>query len=203
MCLNVKLSTKIDFLIMKYIVVNDTLDVVWYAMKASYGKAKEAKGRLDEMKIENFITIHYQKVKVNGRLQMIPKVAIPNLIFVKTDRSRLEEVKCKIEYLHNILTKSDIRPDVLVPIIVPDLDMQRFMTVIADAQEKVKFVNVDLNRQIISAGTKVRVIDGKYEGYEGVLCRPKGSRSKKVLIDICGLVPVEMPAIDIELLENI
>ncbi|MFR9543251.1 MAG: UpxY family transcription antiterminator [Rikenellaceae bacterium] len=188
---------------MNYIVVNDTLDTVWYAMKASYGKAKEAKGELDEMMIESFITIHYKKEKVNGRNQMVPKVAIPNLIFVRTDRNHLEAAKSKIDYLHNMLTKSDDRNDVLMPIIVPDDDMQRFMTVIADAQEKVKFVDVDLNRQIISAGTRVRVIDGKYEGYEGILCRPKGSRSRKVLIDICGLAPVEMPIIDIELLEEI
>lgn len=188
---------------MKYIVVYDTLDTVWYAMKATYGKAKEAKRELDNMMIENFITIRYEKAKVNGRNQMVPKVAIPNLIFVRTDRNRLEEAKSRIDYLHNILTKSNDRADVLVPIIVPDLEMQRFMAVIADAQEKVKFVDVDLNRQIISAGTRVRVIDGKYEGYEGVLCRPKGSRSRKVLIDICGLAPVEMPIIDIELLEDI
>ncbi len=171
-------------------------------MKASYGKAIKAKEKLDPMQIENYVPMRYEKERVNGRSKLVAKAAIPNLIFIKADILQLNEAKDEIDFLHNMLTKS-VAGNSLEPIIVPEVDMIRFMTVVADAQEKVKFVDVDLNSKIISEGTKVRIIDGKYKGYEGILCRPKGSRAKKVLIDVCGLAPVEMPVIDVELLEKI
>ncbi len=178
------------------------LDPVWYAMKASYGKALKAKDSLDLMHIENYVPMRYEKKRINGRNEMVPIAAVSNLIFVKCDLLRLNEAKDAINFLHNILIKSDCG-NTLEPIIVPELDMIRFMRVVADAQERVKYVDMELNRQIINAGRRVRIIDGQYKGYEGVLCRPKGSRARKVLIDVCGLAPVELPIIDIELLQDI
>ncbi len=183
-------------------VVYKITDTVWYAMKASYGKALKAKLALDYMNIESYIPMRYEKRRVNGRNKIVPIVAIPNLIFAKCDILRLNEAKAKINFLHNMLIKSD-DGNTLEPIIIPELDMVRFMRVVADVQERVKYVDLELNRQIINAGTRVRVIDGQYKGYEGVLCRPKGSRARKVLIDVCGLAPVELPIIDIELLQEI
>lgn len=177
-------------------------DPAWYAMKASYGRAIKAKERLDSMQIENYVPMRYDKKRVNNRTKTVPVAAIPSLIFVKADLFHLNKAKEQIDFLHNMLIKS-ADGNSLEPIIVPELEMTRFMTIVADAQEKVKFVDLDLNSQIISAGTRVRVTGGKYEGYEGILCRPKGSRAKKVLIDLCGLAPVEMPVVDIELLEEI
>ena len=171
-------------------------------MKASYGKAIKAKEKLDPMQIENYVPMRYEKVRVDGRSKLVAKAAIPNLIFVKADILQLNEAKDEIDFLHNMLTKS-VDGNSLEPIIVSEVDMVRFMTVVADAQEKVKFVDIDLNSKIISKGTKVRIIDGKYKDFEGTLCRPKGSRAKKVLIDVCGLASVEMPVINIELLEKI
>lgn len=178
------------------------IDPEWYAMKASYGKAIKAKEKLNLMQIENYVPMLYKKERVDGRMKMVQKAAISNLIFIKADLFHLNKVKNEIDFLHNMLIKS-VDGNSLEPIIIPEVEMIRFMTVVSDAQEKVKFVDVELNRQIIGAGTKVRVVAGRYEGYEGILCRPKGSRAKKVLIDVCGLAPVEMPVIDIELLEKI
>lgn len=176
---------------------------MWYAMKASYGKALKAKENLKLLSIESFVPVYYKKVKIKGRNKIVPTAAIPNLIFVLADQIELEKAKGKIDYLHNMLVKSEGRADVLEPIIVDDRAMREFMQVVADAHEKVRYVDTALNKQIISEGTKVRVISGQYEGYQGVLCRPKGSRSKKVLIDLAGFAMVEMPIVDIELLEPI
>ncbi|MFI3305492.1 MAG: UpxY family transcription antiterminator [Rikenellaceae bacterium] len=183
-------------------VIYKTTDPVWYAMKASYGKALKAKVSLDSMQIENYVPMRYEKRRVNGHNEIVPIAAIPNLIFIKCDILRLGEAKDEIGFLHNILIKSD-EGNTLEPIIVPELDMARFIRVVTDAQERVKYVDMELNRQIVNAGTKVRIIDGMYKGYEGVLCRPKGSRARKVLIDVCGLAPVELPVIEIELLQEI
>lgn len=179
-----------------------TSENVWYAMKASYGRAIKAKMLLDLLQIESYVPMRYERKKIKGRSKMIPVPAIPNLIFVKADLSQLDKVKTEVDFLHNILIKNT-DGNALEPIIVPELDMVRFMRIVSDAQEKVRYVDTELNSQIISAGTRVRVIGGQYEGYEGILCRPKGSRAKKVLIDVCGLAPVEMPVIDIELLTQI
>lgn len=178
------------------------IDSVWYAMKASYGKALKAKALLDLMHIENYIPMRYEKKKIAGRNKIISIPVISNLIFIKCDLSQLNEIKRDIIFLHNMLNKGD-EGNVLEPIIIPDMAMRRFMTVVSDAGENVKYVDAEINRQIISSGTRVRIKGGKYEGYEGVLCRPKGSRAKKVLIDLCGIAPVEIQAVDIELLKEI
>ncbi|MFI3292472.1 MAG: UpxY family transcription antiterminator [Rikenellaceae bacterium] len=188
---------------MEYIIVNNITGRAWYAMKASYGRALKAKDILDSMAIENYVPMGYKKERVGGRNRITPVAVIPNLIFINADVSQLKEVRVRINFIHHMLIKSEGKENVLEPIVVPDIEMSRFMKVIVDAQESVKFVDLTINSQIISKGTKVRVIDGEYIGYEGVLCRPKGSRAKKVLIDVCGLAPVELPVIDIELLEEI
>lgn len=179
-----------------------TTDFVWYAMKASYGKAIKAKESLDPMQIENFVPMRYERKKERGRYKYIPIAAIPNLIFIWADKAQLERAKAEMNFLHNMLVKN-VEKNILEPIIVPDIEMARFMKVVADVQERIKYVDTAANEQIISKGRRVKIIDGEYKGYEGVLCRPKGSRAKKVLIDVCGLAPIELPVIDVELLEDI
>ncbi|MFI3263703.1 MAG: UpxY family transcription antiterminator [Rikenellaceae bacterium] len=176
---------------------------VWYAMKASYGKALKAKEDLDSLLIENYLPMRYEKEKENGRCKLVAVPAIKNLIFIKADMERLNESKREIDCLHNMLIKKDDNGELLVPIVVSECDMIRFMTVVEDMQEKVRYVEIAKNRQILAKGTPVRITDGKYKGYEGVLMRPKGSRAKKVVIDINGLTYVEMPFIDVELIEKI
>lgn len=179
-----------------------SLGLVWYAMKASYGKALKAKETLDDMQVECYVPMRYEKRKINGRNKIIPVAAIPNLIFIKTDLNYLNDVKMKMDYLHNMLIKS-VDGNLLEPIIIPELDMSHFMTVVRDVKENVKFVDVEINKMIIDEGARVRITEGRYKGFEGILCRPKGSRARKVLIDLCGLAPVEMPAVQIELLQKI
>lgn len=179
-----------------------TIGSVWYAMKASYGKALFAKKALELLNIENYVPIRYEKQKVKGRNVMVAFPAVANLIFVKTDIPNLELAKSKIDFLHNMLTKSE-DGNSLVPIIVPEIDMVHFMALAAKVKEKAKFVDPVLNKLEISKGAKVRVTDGEFEGYEGVLCRPKGTREKRVLISIYGLPPLSLPVIDIELIEEI
>ncbi len=181
----------------------NTTGSVWYAMKASYGKALKAKELLDSMAIESYLPMCYKSERVNGRNKIVAVPAVPNLIFVKGSLADIITAKLKINYLHNMLSKRERGDNILEPIIVPEIEMVRFMRVVDDAKERIKFVDPEINRMEISKGAKVRVISGDFEGYEGVLCRPKGSRAKKVLISVCGLAPVEMPIIDIKLLEII
>lgn len=175
---------------------------VWYAMKASYGKAIKAKEQLDVMHVESYVPMCYKEKLVKGRNKVVLAPAVPNLIFIKTDKSLLDKVKYNMQFLHNMLAKSNI-DNVLEPIVVPDSDMERFIKVTSDANHKLRYIDMELNRAQLSKGTKVRVIGGDYKGYEGVLFRPKGSRSKRVIITICDLVNVELPVIDIELIQEI
>lgn len=212
---------------MEYTIQYKTTHKVWYAMKTSYGRVLKAKEQLEKLKTECFVPMKYQKTKVNGRIKLEPTPAISNLIFIKADITELKEAKEKISFIHNMLTKSISEEDsksntinnsngntkaqkgairqinsiTLEPIIIEEHLMTQFKQVLADAKESIKFI--DPSTTPLNKGTKVRVTDGKYKGYEGVLIRPKGSRSKKIVIDINGIAYVELPAVDVELVEEV
>lgn len=186
---------------MEYRVEYNITESVWYAMKASYGRATKAKVVLDSMNIENYMPLRYEKVKVRGRNKIISSAAIANLIFIRSALTQLEEAKHRINYLHNMLTRSVEQSSVLVPIVISDRDMDHFMQVAAFAKEKINYIDTELNP--LSKGCKVRVSSGEFKGYEGILIRPKGSRSRKVVLDVNGVLSVEIPSVDIELLEII
>ena len=210
---------------MEYTIQYKTTHKVWYAMKTSYGRVLKAKEQLEKLKTECFVPMKYKKTKVNNRIKLQPTPAISNLIFIRADLQELEEAKKKIGFLHNMLIKSvkesvaqsntntngNSKPQkgpstqtksiTLEPIIIEEHLMTQFMQVLSDAKESIKFI--DPFTTPLSKGTKVRITDGKYKGYEGVLIRPKGSRAKKIVIDINGIAYVEMPAVDVELVDII
>ena len=55
----------------------------------------------------------------------------------------------------------------------------------------------------LAKGTRVRVIGGEFEGYEGVFVKVKGARDRRVVIAIQGVMAVAMATIHPDLIQSI
>ena len=170
----------------------------WYAMSAPYSRELKAKAALDELHIECYVPMRYELVQ-KGRLKkrmLVP--AIHNLIFVHALRSRINEVKRKIDYLQYRTTMKEGRN---VPIEVPLKQMDDFRKVCESHNEKVKVL---LPGSIsLAKGTRVRVTGEEFEGVEGVFVKVAGNRGRSVVVEIPGVATVISATLSPDLIEVI
>lgn len=170
----------------------------WYAMRVTYNRVMVAKALLDRVNVRNFVPMRYKERVVCGKKvrELVP--AISNLIFVYSNTQQLRELKRKMDYLQYIVNSRTKEK-----IIVPQLQMQRFMEVQeVDNEHILWFAPQDVN---FSKGMNVRVIDGQFKGYEGTLVKVKGARDKRVVVAIEGVIAVAMASINpsfLQLVDN-
>ncbi|MFR9650671.1 MAG: UpxY family transcription antiterminator [Rikenellaceae bacterium] len=158
--------------------------VVWYAMKTVYKKELLAKKYLDAHDVENFLPMVKDDSGRFGRKCEGLKPAIHNLIFIKTNLAKLNDIKISLNYLHNKLMTTE--EGVSVPIIVPTKQMEQFIYAMTKLLDKITYI--DLSTTKIEKGTPVRIIDGDFKGFEGELERVKGKRSRTVHVILQGIV---------------
>lgn len=165
-------------------------------MRVTYNRALIARALLDREEVKNFIPMKCVE-KVVGRRKVRQQVpAVGNLIFVYSNLQRIREIKEKMDYLQylvNSRTKEKI--------VVPQDQMQRFIAIAGSSSDKLLWFNPDeIN---LTKGMRVRITDGEFKDYEGVLVKVKGARDKRVVVAIEGVIAVAMATIHPSLLEPV
>ncbi len=165
----------------------------WFAMRATYQRELEAENYLNKHSVKTFIPMHYRMV-VRGKYKRRESVPIiRSLIFVYTTPSKLQSVKKDIQFLQYMTdTRSHEK------ITIPDNQMNQFIAVAGTYNDHLLyFAPEEVN---LSRGTRVRICGGEFEGREGVFVKVKGSRDKRVVIAIQGIIAVAMATIHPELI---
>ena len=157
-------------------------DVVWFAMSAPFCKELEAQVLLQRDNIESFVPLCYKIIeKKDGHKvrKLVP--AIHNLIFVKTTRPIIQ-----------YLTKPENGRN--VPIIVPERQMQQFITVCKSQNENLVYLSpTEIN---LHKGTRVRIIGGPFDGVDGIFIKIKGYRKRRIVVSLPGIAAVATAEID-------
>lgn len=159
---------------------------VWFAMSATFGRAMKAKEFLEKNNVKCFVPMKY--AMVNDRRQgkvrkLVP--AINNLIFVHAAKECIQTLKAGLKYLQYI-TRPEGRLN--VPIIVPDSQMEQFITVCDTYSSDLVYLSPDeINLQ---KGTPVRIIGGAFDGIEGTFLKVDRSRRKRVAVLVQGIAAV-------------
>lgn len=167
----------------------------WFAMRVTYSRELRMKEVLEEKGIECFIPMRYQNKLVRGRKAKILKPVIHNLLFAHATKEEIQEAKKGYDYLQYIINREHQK------IIVPDAQMQTFIAVAGTYDDQLIWINPeDLN---LKKGTRVRITAGDFEGQEGVFVKVKGSRDKRVVIAIKGVIAVAMATLHPSLIEVI
>ncbi|MEG1556325.1 MAG: UpxY family transcription antiterminator [Bacteroidales bacterium] len=174
-------------------------EVLWYVMRLAYSNELKFKNYLDSLSIESFIPMHYEFKVVKRVKQRILVPVIHNLIFVHTSKNILDAVKCSTDlpvryYTQKINNKH-------YPIIVPDIQMQNFIAIAGSYDEDLKY----LSEEAISLvkGDRVRIIEGIFAGVEGVFVKLKGTRARRVVVEIAGIAAVATTSIHPSMVEKI
>ena len=169
---------------------------IWYAMRATYRREREAMQLLAKENLGCFVPMQYKIAIKKGKKVRVLVPIVHNLIFVHARPSEVKRVKSLVAYLQYITdTRSGQK------IIIPDNEMQRFIAVAGSYNDHLLYFQPDeLN---LSKGTKVRIIGGDFEGQEGIFLKVKGARDRRVVIAIQGVIVVAMATIHPDLIEVI
>lgn len=180
--------------------INDT-DFQWYALRDL--KRANAKQRawevLSQKGFEVFTPMQWKVIsKKGGKKIRIHVPVVYDLLFVRSNRETIDSEIRKIETLQHRFVKGCGGN----PMIVPDSDMQRFIYAVTHS-ESVKYYSPS---EITSAmkGKHVHIIGGALNGYEGLLLSVRGSKVKRLVVDLPNLITagIEVNPEYIKVIEN-
>lgn len=171
----------------------------WYAMRATYRREIIVRNLLAEQGIETFIPMKYTLTLRRGRKRRELVPAIHNLIFVHASPETMKDIKSKISYLQYMMDRKDAKEK--TPIIIPEKQMEDFIKVASMYDQPLEFIPADRSRLI--KGTRVRIHGKQFGEVEGVLTRTPGSKAKKIIVAISGIISVVTSAIEPERIEII
>lgn len=173
----------------KCLKLSDEYDVSgshWYAMSATFGRSLKAKEYLDAQGITCFVPMKYVLVlgEKRGKIRkLVP--AINNLLFVYTTKEIIQEHKVRLGYLHYLTTPVNGRN---VPILVPEAEMQQFITVCETHNERLVYLSPE--EVHLEKGTPVKIVGGEFDGVEGTFVKVSGKRKKQVVVCVQGIAAV-------------
>lgn len=158
----------------------------WYAMSATFGRALKAKDFLESHLVRCFVPMKYEAIdnaKHGKRRQLVP--AISNLLFVYTTRSCIQSLKSKVSYLQYLTRLEGTQR---VPVVVPEHQMEQFITVCNTYNDKLVYLNPDEIK--LEKGTPVQIIGGAFDGVEGTFIKIEGVRNRRVVVLVPGIAAV-------------
>lgn len=158
----------------------------WYAMSATFGRALKAKDFLESRSVRCFIPMKHEVVG-DGKRGKVRKLvpAISNLLFVYAEREEIQALKSEVTYLQYLTRPEGARR---VPIVVPDRQMEHFITVCDSFNEKLVYLNPDeIN---LTKGTPVQIVGGAFDGVEGTFVKVEGHRNRRVAVLVPGIAAV-------------
>lgn len=150
-------------------------------MYCVYASELKVKSELDKLGVECFLPMKYDFVEHDGerRRQLVP--AIHNLIFVHESIETITSLKMFNAVCVNLqYMMTETTDGIRQFLIVPDRQMDNFMRVASEMSDDVVYLRYDdfLNKE----GRKVRIIDGNFNGVEGVIKRIKKNRIVVVML---------------------
>lgn len=173
-------------------------NVKWYAMRVTYSREKKLKEYLDARAIENFLPMQHKFVKKRGKLVRDLVPAVHNLIFIKSERSKLDLIKQEMGEvipMRYVMDKSTHKP-----IIIPESQMYSFIAVAGTLNEQLLYLDKDIDT-VLNKGSRVLVTGGIFSGVEGIVLRIR--RDHRVVVSIKGVIAVATAFIPPQLLQKL
>lgn len=134
--------------------------------------------QLSQEGFEVFTPMHWKITNRNGRKIRKYEPVISDLLFVHSDREKLDKIVQKIETLQYRFLKNRNS----TPMTVREEDMNRFINAV-EGSESVEYYTPDEVSNLLN-GKNIRIIGGLLDGYEGKLKTTKGSKKKRLIIEL-------------------
>lgn len=164
--------------------MNDRETAHWYVMRdlKRANARQHAYEQLAELGFYVF-TPKVRKVVVRqGRKESVEEPYIPSLLFVKCSRACLDPVVERIPTLQYQWLRHQWR----MPMTVPDTDMDRFIRAVSATLSPRYYLPSEITPRMCDR--PVRIIGGPLDGQEGTLITTRGSKVKRLLVSLPGLL---------------
>lgn len=159
---------------------NGNTECRWFAMRdLSRSNAKKpAYKLLEKLQFEVFTPMMQRLSVKHGRRVNENVPVIHDLLFVHATRTALDPTVAKTDTLQYRY----VRGGYCEPMVVPDADMERFIAAVQASETPEFFSPEDITPTMY--GRRVRVIGGALDGYEGHLLSVRGSKHKRLLVEL-------------------
>ena len=177
---------------------------MWFPMRVTYQREMKVKAELDRLGVENFVPMRYRIAESQNdgetelQRELVP--AINNLIFVRSSKERISELKMTNEVLEPLRYMMDgtaSREHAIMT--VRDREMENFMRVASVTDDNVMFL--DEETVVGKEAKHVEIMGGPFEGVTGVIRRVK--RCKRVCVEIEGVASVAIAYVPVGLLREV
>lgn len=147
-------------------------------MRVTYSRELALKDYLDLGGIESLIPMRYEIVVHGERKSRKLVPAIHNLVFVRSTREQLDEIKRAKALtlpIHYFMDRKTHRP-----LTIPKRQMQSFIAVAGNYDEQIAYL--DVSTVALKKGDRVRITDDIFKGVKGEFVKMKGDRRVMVAV---------------------
>lgn len=141
--------------------------------------------QLAEGGFQVFTPMKSQLVTRNGKRQRLQVPFISDLLFVYSSRDALDPVVTKTPTLQYRFQRGGAYCE---PMTVREAEMRRFIAAVENSPSALYFTPAEITPDMV--GRQVCVVDGPLEGYIGRLMAVRGSRVKRLLVDLPNMLTV-------------
>lgn len=163
-----------------------TQDKKWYVLRDL--KPYNAKVRAwqileNEMGLEVFTPKKWVIRKEDGKRTPKEVALISDLLFAHETRDILDPIIEKNETLQYRFRKGGAQND---PMTVPDRDMERFIKAVTTMKSPKYYALEEITPEM--RHRPIRIVGGSLDGYEGYLLTTRGSRKRRLLVELPNLL---------------
>ena len=137
---------------------------------------------LAELGFEVFTPLKWKLSLCRGRRVRTAVPVMHDLLFVHDSKCNLEPVVARTQTLQFRF----VRNGFCEPMIVRDEDMNRFVRAVSDMNDVCYYAPDEISHAM--CGRDVRIVGGPLDGYEGKLLTVRGSKVKRLIVDIPALL---------------
>ena len=161
----------------------------WFVLRATYNRVEKDIDTLKKSVAYVYIPKHHVIQNKNGKKKRVLEPLLPNLVFVYSTQSHLEELFRKENDLNHLRFYRDKTKVVSQqdekhpPVVVPYYERLNFIRLTSVESEHIKLVEPENCHY--KNGDKVLIVDGDFTGVEGRVARVAGQQ--RVVIEMKGV----------------
>lgn len=166
--------------------LDDDKQARWYVLRdLKRANAKQPAYKLfDEKNIRVFTPMTWRLVMEGGKRVRRQVPFISDLLFVYESRENLDSIVEKTLTLQYRWLRNTWRE----PMTVSDTEMNRFINAINSSDSFKYYLPEEITPEMY--GRKIRIVGGPLDGYEGSLITRRGSKVRRLLVEIPSIIGV-------------
>lgn len=134
---------------------------------------------LESLGVTCYTPMHWMLVTRGGQKKREYRPFIPDLLFVYETRKNLDAIVSKTPTLQYRFVKGGAYREAMV---VPEAEMNRFMHAVGSVGNPRYYLPSEITSDMCKR--RIRIVGGNLDGYEGRLLSVRGSRIKRILVEL-------------------